>query len=224
MKNWLRSLIVVSGLLPLFGNIEEARADTHNHRGGWGWESYFMSYPFSYGGYWGAHYGGIRGIMSGASPVYGNYGSWYSRHYVIGTTPWPAYDGAWNRTWDERYNPSPWNYNGVSQLIFHPRDDVNVYVPDGAGTIAEAHNLHLEMQVHVPSDARVFLNGNETTSTGRVRRFVTEAVEGDSLFPFDLRVVVERNGREIEQTRQVRVIPGQPETVRFEFATHRTQQ
>ncbi len=100
---------------------------------GWGWESYSLSSAFSYGGYWGAHYGGARGILSGAAPHYGNYGGWYARHYVIGTAPWPAWDHDRNLTWDERYSPSPWNFDGVSHLITHPREDVNYYVPRGAG-------------------------------------------------------------------------------------------
>jgi uncharacterized protein (TIGR03000 family) len=63
------------------------------------------------------------------------------------------------------------------------------------------------LTVHAPPDARLFIDGEATAPTGEERRFSTEVWPGQT-FEYELRVVVERAGRQLALRRTVTVRAG----------------
>ena len=75
-----------------------------------------------------------------------------------------------------------------------------------------------KLTLNVPSDARVFLAGQETKSTGARREFVSTKVSDHQGWEnYDVRVVTTVNGREIERNETVRLAAGDEKELTFEF-------
>jgi uncharacterized protein (TIGR03000 family) len=74
------------------------------------------------------------------------------------------------------------------------------------------------LTLHVPSDARVTLGGNETASSGEVREFTTTDLPRDQQWQ-DYRIVVtvERDGRQLERERTITVNGGDSRELVFNF-------
>lgn len=66
----------------------------------------------------------------------------------------------------------------------------------------------LGFEMRVPADAKVFVDGYETQSTGEVRRFMTGVVKDQRAYELDIRVECERNGEQRIIQRTVRALPG----------------
>jgi uncharacterized protein (TIGR03000 family) len=65
------------------------------------------------------------------------------------------------------------------------------------------------MRVTVPdASAQVFLNGQPTSSTGTVRRYVTPHLDAGKAYTYDLRAVWSRGGQSLEANRQIAVTAG----------------
>ena len=69
--------------------------------------------------------------------------------------------------------------------------------------------------VEVPEQAKVFINGKETTTTGTVRNFISRGLTTDKKHTYVVRMVVEKEGKPTEKTKTVALAVGQRETVSF---------
>jgi uncharacterized protein (TIGR03000 family) len=77
----------------------------------------------------------------------------------------------------------------------------------------------VHLTVAVPSDARIFVNGNETTSTGAVRQFVSHGLEAGKSYRFQLRAeIAAANGETLTEEKEVVATAGARQHVQFAFA------
>ena len=69
--------------------------------------------------------------------------------------------------------------------------------------------------VKLPADAKVFVNGSKTAATGDLRRYVSRGLESGKHYEYVVRMVVDRNGAEQEETKVVSLAAGERKTVDF---------
>jgi uncharacterized protein (TIGR03000 family) len=75
-----------------------------------------------------------------------------------------------------------------------------------------------KLTVRVPADARLYLAGKETKSTGSVRTFTTKVLEGDTAWEdYTVRAVTNVDGQSVTQEKTVTLRPGQSMDVSFDF-------
>jgi uncharacterized protein (TIGR03000 family) len=157
----------------------------------------------SYGGSSGGSYGGSYGGGSYGGGSYGGsaaaaYGGEVTSGYSSGM-PIESY-----RVYDETPSMTGGEIIGtpVAPLLDSTRRES---VPaDGALLI-----------VQVPADAKVFVNGDRTSSTGEVRRFLSRGLEQGRSYEFVVRMSSEQGGAASEQTRVVTVTAGGQSNVSF---------
>jgi uncharacterized protein (TIGR03000 family) len=70
--------------------------------------------------------------------------------------------------------------------------------------------------VSVPDDAKVLVNGSATTSTGKLRRFVSRGLQEGATYDYKVTMVVNENGKPVEETQIVSVTAGELSKVSFE--------
>jgi uncharacterized protein (TIGR03000 family) len=75
-----------------------------------------------------------------------------------------------------------------------------------------------KLVVDVPKDAKVFINGSETTATGTSRQFISKGLKDGVTYQYDVRIVTADKESPMEQTKVVKLTRGQTETVRFDAA------
>ncbi len=73
------------------------------------------------------------------------------------------------------------------------------------------------MNVSVPAEAKVFVNGLATTSTGAQRRYVSNGLDQGFSYTYELRVELERNGQLVTETKTVKVKAGDVTEVKFDL-------
>jgi uncharacterized protein (TIGR03000 family) len=71
------------------------------------------------------------------------------------------------------------------------------------------------LEVAVPAEARVFVNGNQTTSTGGLRRYLSRGLAAGRRYEFVVRIAVDRDGKTAEQTKVVSLTAGERTSVSF---------
>jgi uncharacterized protein (TIGR03000 family) len=74
------------------------------------------------------------------------------------------------------------------------------------------------LKVSVPKDAKVYLAGNQTRSTGPVREFTTTQLSADQKWQqYEIRVESELDGQQVVQTKVITLTGGQTQEVAFNF-------
>jgi uncharacterized protein (TIGR03000 family) len=81
------------------------------------------------------------------------------------------------------------------------------------------------IQVSLPADARLLVDGHATTSTSSQRTFITPALAMGQTFNYTLRAEVVREGRAVVETQQITVRGGEETPISFslpavEVASH----
>jgi uncharacterized protein (TIGR03000 family) len=74
------------------------------------------------------------------------------------------------------------------------------------------------LAVNVPDDAKVFVNGLATSSTGGERQFVSRDLASGMNYTYEVRAEVVRDGKTVEQVKQVNLRAGQTAELAFDFA------
>lgn len=82
---------------------------------------------------------------------------------------------------------------------------------------ASASSDEIHIVVDLPESAKVFVNGNKTSSTGTSRRFVSRNLEAGASYRFDIRVEDERNGKSVSENKTLVLVPGSTETLAFKL-------
>jgi uncharacterized protein (TIGR03000 family) len=93
-----------------------------------------------------------------------------------------------------------------------PKKSEKVPDPKKASTSAPATIL-----VTVPADARLFVDGNATTSTSERRTFVTPELPVGSTNVYTIRAEIVRDGQTVSQNQVVNVTGGNTTNVQFSF-------
>jgi uncharacterized protein (TIGR03000 family) len=72
--------------------------------------------------------------------------------------------------------------------------------------------------IWVPEEAKVYINGLETKSTGNMRQYVSSGLIAGYVHTYEIRAVAMRNGQPVEELRHVELTVGQRSAVAFSFA------
>jgi len=75
------------------------------------------------------------------------------------------------------------------------------------------------IQVSLPADARLIVDGYVTTSTSSQRTFITPVLPQGEAYNYTLRAEVVRDGRTVVETQQVTVRGGEETRVPFSFSS-----
>ncbi|HUY93596.1 MAG TPA: TIGR03000 domain-containing protein [Pirellulales bacterium] len=73
------------------------------------------------------------------------------------------------------------------------------------------------LSVHVPADAKVFVNGLATQSTGAERRYVSSGLQTGYNYTYEIRAELVRDGRPVSETKVIKVQAGGNADVDFEL-------
>lgn len=75
-----------------------------------------------------------------------------------------------------------------------------------------------KLTLSVPADASVYLDGEDTISVGKIRKFSTnELANGKAWKDYEVRVEVERNGKLVVQSRKISLVAGDAKQLEFKF-------
>jgi uncharacterized protein (TIGR03000 family) len=74
------------------------------------------------------------------------------------------------------------------------------------------------ISVNVPADARVFVNGNATRSTGTARQYISRGLAAGRQYTYELRAEVTVGDRTISDTQTVQVNAGERAQVAFNLS------
>jgi uncharacterized protein (TIGR03000 family) len=88
--------------------------------------------------------------------------------------------------------------------------------PDDGDTTGLDRNFRTAtLNVRVPADAKVFVNGLATTSTGSQRRFVSKGLKAGYTYTYELKAEVIRDGETVTETKVTKLRAGQSEDLAF---------
>jgi uncharacterized protein (TIGR03000 family) len=73
------------------------------------------------------------------------------------------------------------------------------------------------LNVWVPTDAKVFVNGTATTSQGSERRFVSRGLRRGANYAYEVRAEIVRDGKKVIDTKQIVLTSGQKASLEFAF-------
>jgi uncharacterized protein (TIGR03000 family) len=74
------------------------------------------------------------------------------------------------------------------------------------------------LTVNVPADAKVFVNGKATSSTGSQRHFVSRGLRSGFKYAYQVRVEVVRDGRTVEDAKSVELRAGENSRLAFNMS------
>jgi len=84
----------------------------------------------------------------------------------------------------------------------------------GSTTSLRADGL---LSVSVPEDARIYVNGQATSSTGDLRQYVSRDLAGGYNYTYEVRAEATRDGRTVEQVKKIDLRAGETARVAFDF-------
>ena len=91
------------------------------------------------------------------------------------------------------------------------------FAPNANEQLAEKA-VETKLTLNVPAEAKVFLSGNATSSTGPVREFATtKLVPGKSWADYVVVVTYEKDGQLLTQEKNVTIAAGDAREVTFDF-------
>jgi uncharacterized protein (TIGR03000 family) len=176
---------------------------------GRGYGSYYGS-PYGYGSYWG-------------SPYYG--GSYYGSPYYGGT----YYGGAYyaNPYYGSSYGFQP-SYNYGQQMTYGQQMGIGQQMGYGqqAGASTSgytpgaqpefAHPQAVNLQVMVPENATLWIEGQKVDATGPVRMFYSTPLKEGQTYTYHLKARwTDENGKPVERTKEFDVHAGARMAVNF---------
>jgi uncharacterized protein (TIGR03000 family) len=185
------------------------------------------------------------GGLYGVGPYYNNgYNpGYYYNGYANASSPFynpPYYTPPYTRYASTVYNPPLYNssgyygggyygtetpslrpltyvdYSAGDYRSFYPK--VTDLAPPDKAPAADAPNTGgavVKVDVRVPADAELWFEGQKTNQTGAERTFQSPPLEPGQKYVYDVRARWKENGKEVEQTRKVRVRAGERVTVDF---------
>lgn len=73
------------------------------------------------------------------------------------------------------------------------------------------------LAVNVPDDAKIFVNGTATTSTGASRQYVSRDLQAGFNYTYEVKAEVVRDGKTVEQVKSISLRAGQTAELAFDF-------
>jgi uncharacterized protein (TIGR03000 family) len=203
--------------------------------GGWGGSS----------GGWGGSSGGWGGSSGGGSSGGwgGHWGGWKHRHRWHGG--WGGSSGGWGGSsggssggWGGSsggssggsyyYSPGTWESKSYDPSTAPAADPMTPSgdAPPVPGTPRDTSYRRADglLAVNVPEDAKVFVNGLATTSTGAERQYVSRDLQAGFNYSYEVKAEIVRDGKTIEQVKQVNLRAGQTAELAFDFPATAAQE
>ncbi len=168
----------------------------------------------SYGSYgsWGSH--GSYGSWGS----HGSYGSWGS-HGSYGSWGSHGSYGSWGSVPVILRPAQPPQGQQPQQQEQQPQQKQqspeNLPKPDRS-TLLQQRGVLLTVQV--PEGAKVYVNGYQTRSTGPVRNYLTRNLDPHKTYRYRLRVVMNHQGRQVVEEKEVELRVGQQVQLKFDPA------
>jgi len=79
------------------------------------------------------------------------------------------------------------------------------------------------LTVNVPGEARVFVNGLATTSTGAERQFVSRNLRRGARYNYEIRAELVRDGKVVTETKSVQLATGETAELAFTLSGDQSQ-
>ena len=76
-------------------------------------------------------------------------------------------------------------------------------------------NVDGMMAVEVPADARIFVNGQETSSTGEIRQYISRNLQPGYNYTYEVRAEIVRDGKKVEEVKTIDLKAGEVAKVAF---------
>jgi uncharacterized protein (TIGR03000 family) len=105
------------------------------------------------------------------------------------------------------------SYAPASNGLYTPNEDYSVIPPQRSGQALSPTDVLF--YVHVPADAEVSVNGARSTQTEEVREYASTSLQPDKTYTYSFRARWLQNGRQIDETRKLRVTGGEVRNVDF---------
>jgi len=90
--------------------------------------------------------------------------------------------------------------------------------PEGGEKETSSRRIDGLLTVDVPEDAKVFVNGQATRSTGERREYVSRNLEPGYSYTYEIRAEAIRDGQSVVETKKVDLKAGQTARLAFELA------
>ena len=115
---------------------------------------------------------------------------------------------------------TPYEYSVPSQAVpmEAPPADPAVPVPPPT-TGASLDRTEGGLTVSVPADAKIFVNGKATTTTGTYREYISRGLKPGYEYNYEVRAEVVRDGETVSDVKTVSLVAGRLERLAFDFAT-----
>lgn len=175
----------------------------HHHYayyGGWG---SYGCYGGSYGGCYGGSYGCSGGCYTvtsyGCCGSYGSYGNgdvYYSPSVVPESAPMAP---------------------DAPATAPAPADAPAMDTPPLPNQQTLRNSRNAMLTVRVPNNAKIFVNGAATRSTGPTRRYVSRNLNPGYAYTYEVRAEMEVNGQLVERSQTVKMQAGQTHNLAFNF-------
>tara|TARA_B100002051_G_C16524392_1_gene529400 strand:- start:43 stop:663 length:621 start_codon:yes stop_codon:yes gene_type:complete len=82
---------------------------------------------------------------------------------------------------------------------------------------AGSNGTSATLTVRVPEDAKVFVNGVATTSTGAERRYVSRGLKQGESYTYQVKVEIVRDGKTLEEVKEVQLQTGENAKLAFDM-------
>ncbi len=170
------------------------------------------------GGYYYSGYPGW-GSVGGSSGSYGysSHGGYGSQGGYASTGGYGSYGGSSGTTIesDRPVTPPETRPEGPTSPSDAPGAEGAAEGTDAALLMPPARSAVLN--VRVPGEAVVFVNGMQTKSNGEFRRYVSRNLEPGYSYTYELRAAMERDGQTVSETRVVKLRAGQSAELAFDL-------
>ncbi|OYV96127.1 MAG: hypothetical protein B7Z73_01285 [Planctomycetia bacterium 21-64-5] len=220
-----------------YGSWGSSGGSSGGYYGGWGSSGGSWG---SYGGGWHHHhhrraaYYGSSGSSGGSWGSSGGYAGWGSSGGSWGSsggswggvvTTAPVMNGAPMYGAPPTASPPPPHPSDMpadGNLPGGPAPDDNMPPDEGAPLPPADNNTGISrpsatalLTVRVPADAHVFVNGLPTTSTGTLRRYVSNGLRWGYNYTYQIRAEIVRDGQTITENKTVKLQAGDKSDVEF---------
>src|SRR5205823_7043840 len=115
----------------------------------------------------------------------------------------------------------PYDYYGYNYPDYNYGDATYGGYSDDTSQQSTADQNAAHIRVLVPDNAQVWFDDAPTQQTGSVRIFDTPALEPGRSYTYQVRARWTENGRDVSQTREAKIHPGDSVTV--DFTSHAEQ-
>ncbi|MCE3016273.1 MAG: TIGR03000 domain-containing protein [Pirellula sp.] len=201
-----------------------AAARSYGSSGGSSGVLYSSSYGSS-GGSSGGSY--LSSGSSGGGSSGGSYLHSYSHGSSGGGSSGGGSSGSYTPTYSGGSSGSIHNYGSYDGVIM----DSSVPLSSNASGVSRNANKvstsksvdprEIHLVVNLPEEAKMFVNGNATTSTGASRHFVSRNLNEGESYRFELKAVLaDANGNEVHKTKTVVLNSGNGEEINFDMQSN----